>query len=180
MAAAMTLITAACALLTAAFAVLHRLFPAVWLLSAAITCGTFLYHFAMRLAVGHAVNAVMGNRADYTRPRYRPLPFEEKLYKKLKVRLWKDRLPTYMPAYFDIKNKSLEDILQAMCQAETVHLIILPLSFLPLLAAIPFGALPVFLITSMAAAAIDLAYVILQRYNRPRLLKVLQRQNKKS
>ena len=37
------------------------------LLSLAITAGTVLYHFAMRLVVGGIYNQCMKNRADYTR-----------------------------------------------------------------------------------------------------------------
>jgi hypothetical protein len=49
------------------------------------------------------------------------------------------------------------------------------LSFLPLLAAIPFGAFPAFLITSLAAACFDTVFVIMQRFNRPRLIKLIQK-----
>ena len=67
-----------------------------------------------------------------------------------------------------------------MCQAEIVHEVIVVLSFLPLLAAIPFGAFPVFLITSLLAAMYDLTFVIMQRYNRPRILKYLQLSQKRA
>jgi hypothetical protein len=44
------------------------------------------------------------------------------------------------------------------------------LSFLPSLAGIRFGAYPVFIITSVLAVAFDMMFVIMQKYNRPRIL----------
>lgn len=88
-------------------------------------------------------------------------------------------MPTYDPSAFDTKQHTLEDICIAMCHSELVHETIAVLSFLPLFAAIPFGAFPVFLITSLVAAAFDLSFVIVQRYNRPRVVRLIERQKKK-
>lgn len=141
-------------------------------LSAAITFGTVAYHFAMRLIVGTVLNKIMKNRADYNSRWYQPLSFEKKLYKRLNVKKWKDILPTYNPEQFSVHNKTYDEIAQVMCQAEIVHEVIFVLSFLPLLAAIKFGAFAVFLFTSVLAACFDLMFVIMQRYNRPRVIKL--------
>ena len=42
-----------------------------------------------------------------------------------------------------------------------------------LLFAIPFGAFPVFLLTSLGAALTDAVFVIVQRYNRPRVIRLI-------
>ena len=151
-----------------------------WAISYAITFGTFLYHFAMRLMVGHVIDRVMDNKADYTKSWYQLRPFETKVYKTLGVKKWKGNIPTYNPTLFDPKLHSWDEIAQAMCQAEIVHEVIILFSFLPLFAAIPFGSLPVFLITSMLAAMYDLTFVIMQRYNRPRILRYLQLSQKRA
>ena len=173
MAKGMKWMTAASFLLTAVFTGIcfcgYR-----WAMSWAITFGTFFYHLAMRLLVGHIINAVMKNRADYTKRRYQLWGFEVKFYKKLKVKQWKGNFPTYDPTLFDPKLHSWDEIVQAMCQAELVHEVIVILSFLPLFAAIPFGSFYVFFITSLLAALFDLCFVVIQRYNRPRVLKLLQ------
>ena len=145
------------------------------LLSLAITAGAFAYHFSMRLLVGAAVNALLQNHPDSSRKWFQPRAFEAQLYRRLHVRRWKDRLPSYDPSLFSVAKRTPEAILGASCQAEVVHEIIVPLSFLPLLAAIPFGAFPVFLITSLLSALFDSLFVILQRYNRPRLLRLCRR-----
>lgn len=173
MAKAMKWTAVICFLLTVVFAGIF-LAGVPWALSIAITFGTCFYHFAMRLLAGHILNGIMGNHADYTKPWYQQLPFEKRLYKVLKVKKWKGSLPTYDPSLFDSQLHSWDEIAQAMCQAEVVHEIIVVLSFLPLLAAIPFGSFFVFLITSLLAALYDLSFVIMQRYNRPRVLKFLR------
>lgn len=160
--------------LTAAASGLY-LFCWEWMLSFAITYGTFFYHFAMRLLVGHILDRTMQNKADYRKAWYQLRTWETKLYKRLNVRKWKRKMPTYDPSLFDPKLHSWEEIVQAMCQAELVHEVIAVLSFLPLLAAIPFGSFFVFLSTSLLAALFDLSFVIMQRYNRPRILKLLSK-----
>ena len=147
-----------------------------WALPYAITFGAFFYHFAMRLLVGYILNCTMRNKADYTKAWYRLQSFEIRLYKTLKVKNWKGNMPTYDPNLFDPKLHSWDEIVQAMCQAEIVHEVIAVLSFLPLLAAIPFGSFGVFLITSALAACYDLCFVIMQRYNRPRIIKLMNKE----
>lgn len=174
MAKAMKWTAVICFLMTALFAVIYRA-GFHWAISFAITFGTCFYHFAMRLLVGQILNHTMGNKADYTKHWYQLRPFEIRLYKALKVKKWKSSMPTFDPSLFDPKLHNWEEIAQAMCQAEVVHEIIVVLSFLPLFAALPFGAFFVFLVTSLLAALFDLSFVIIQRFNRPRVLTCLQR-----
>ena len=161
-------------LLTTIFIGLYS-FCGRWALPFAITFGTCLYHFAMRLFVGYLVNRIMQNRADYRKPWYQLKHFEPNLYKLLQVKKWKGHMPTYDPCCFDPKLHSWEAIAQAMCQAEIVHEVIIVFSFLPLLAAIFFGAFPVFLVTSLLSAMYDSSFVIMQRYNRPRVVKLINK-----
>ena len=58
----------------------------------------------------------------------------------------------------------------ATCQSELVHETIMLLSFVPLLAIGRYGAAAVFIITSAAAALFDSLFVVVQRFNRFRLL----------
>ena len=161
--------------LTAVFAVLC-LGGQNWAMPCAITFGTCFYHFAMRLMVGQIIHRKMQNKADYSKSWYQLQPFEHKLYRVLKVKKWKGKMPTYTPDVFDPKIHSWEEIAQAMCQAEVVHEVIVPLSFLPLLAAIPFGVFPVFFITSLLSAMFDLSFAIMQRFNRPRIIKFIKKE----
>lgn len=142
---------------------------------AAITFGTIFYHFAMRLLVGFVLDRTMQNRANYNARWYGPRKWEAPVYKCLQVRKWKGRFPTYDPGLFDSKLHTMDEIVQATCQAEVVHEVIAVLSFLPLLGAIPFGSFWVFAITSLLSACFDMIFVIMQRFNRPRLIKLMER-----
>lgn len=145
-------------------------------LTLAITFGTTSYHFIMRLLVGFGINRLLRNHVNYTRRWFYVSSAEQTLYRILKVKKWKGKIPTYNPEYFDSRTRTWDEIAQAMCQAELVHETIIFLSFVPLLAAIPFGALPVFILTSVIAAGYDAIFVMMQRYNRPRIVKLIEKQ----
>ena len=148
------------------------------LFSIAITFGTIFYHFAVRLAIGGLIDAKYHNHMDYTKKWFRERPFEKKLYQTLKVKKWKKRLPTFNPEDFDLQNHSVEEIIQVSCQAEVVHEVIMPFSFVPILFSIWFGSLGVFIITSCAAFLFDSIFVIIQRFNRLRLMRLLRKKSR--
>ena len=145
------------------------------LFSVAVTFGTIFYHLAVRLTIGGLIVAIYHNHMDYARKWFQEKAFEKKLYQALKVKKWKKWLPTFNPEDFDLKNHSVEEIIQVSCQAEVVHEVIMPFSFVPILFSIWFGSLGVFIITSCAAFLFDSIFVIMQRFNRPRLIRLLKR-----
>lgn len=144
-------------------------------LSLAITFGTISYHVVMRLLVGLVFRVVMQNRADYQKRWYHVGKHEMAVYERLNIKNWKRRMPTYDRTLFDPQIHTWEEIAQAMCQAELVHETIALLSFLPIAAGIWFGAYPVFIVTSVLAAGCDMLFVMMQRYNRQRIMKLLKR-----
>ena len=148
------------------------------LFSVAITFGTIFYHLAVRLAIGGLIDAKYHNHMDYTKKWFQEKPSEKKLYRLLKVKKWKKWLPTFNPEDFNLKDRSVEEIIQVSCQAEVVHEVIMPFSFVPILFSIWFGSLGVFIITSCAAFIFDSIFVIMQRFNRPRLMQLLKRSSK--
>ena len=146
--------------------------------SVAITFGTIFYHFAVRLAVGYLVDARYHNRMDYTKKWFTEKAFERKLYRKIQVKKWKKWFPTYNPQDFDLKSRSVAEIVQVTCQAEIVHEINMVLSFVPVVFSAWFGSMGVFLLTSCAAFIFDGIFVIMQRYNRPRLMRLMKKNQK--
>ena len=163
---------------TAVLALLYHFAPQGWILSAAISTGTTFYHFAMRLTVGWIVPKLMASPRHHNW--FRQKSFEPALYKKLGVKHWKDHMPTYHPASFSLKENTLEQIIDNCCISEAVHEIIILLSFVPLVFAFWWGVFPVFFITSILAAGIDCSFVIMQRYNRPRLVRILEKKEASS
>ena len=113
---------------------------------------------------------------------FRSQPWEEKLYRLLRVKQWQNKLPDMsrifpklMPAK-RLTPQTMTDLprmIEETCVAELTHTV---LSFLGL--AMPFlwrGA------GGWIAAAVyivfgNLTFILVQRYNRPRLLRLYQRQ----
>ena len=142
------------------------------LVSFIITFGTIAYHFIIRLMVGTVVDMIMHNTADYQKKWYRVSDFEMKLYQKIKVKKWKNKMPTFDADIFDISKCSWDEIAQATCQSEIVHEINAAFSLLPIIASIWFDSFCVFLTTSILGAVFDFMFVIMQRFNRTRILKM--------
>ena len=89
-------------------------------------------------------------------------------------------MPTFHPDTFSPREHTWDQIAQAMCQSELVHETNIVMSFLPLLAARWVGAFLVFLVTSLLGAGFDLLLVMMQRYNRPRILRLAARQKQRT
>lgn len=176
MAKTMKIIAAISLIMTIISTIFYSINQSALLLSLSITFGTIAYHFYIRLLVGKIYDLKMKNCADYTKAWYKPLKWEEPLYKKLKVKQWKNQMPTYDIDVFNPRKNSWNKIAQAMCQSELVHETNAVLSFLPLLSSLCFGEFTVFLITSCIAAGVDIIFVIMQRYNRPRVIKMIEKQ----
>ncbi len=138
-----------------------------------ITFMTFSYHFVMRLAVGRL--PIFQSKFDCNSKWFQIKSFEKKLYKVLKVKKWKSYVPAYYPEAFDTKHNSLQQIVNNMCNAELVHEKIAVLSFVPILFSIKYGMIIVFVVTSVLACLFDLIFVVVQRYNRPRVAKLISK-----
>ncbi len=140
-----------------------------------ITFMTISYHLIIRLVIGVLVDAVCDNHIDSSRGWFEDSDAERAFYRLIRVHKWKKKLPTFDEGQFSLKKHSLEDIIGASCQAEIVHELNIAASLLAMLFAIPFGSLWVFALTSIAAALFDLVFVIIQRYNRPRLMRTAEK-----
>lgn len=165
-------LTALFCVLTVVFSVLSVVYGNSAVTAAAITFGTILYHFVMRLFVG----AVTPKNFSYSQPWFAERKFEKKLYKFLRVKKWKKYIPSYNPAsYFVDKNTDFELLADNTCRNEVIHWVIAVLSYVPLLFSIWLGEFWVFLITSIISSAFDMIFVMMQRYNRPRLIAFFTR-----
>ncbi len=171
----MKLATLFSAILGAVFLALYLYTQASVFEPLAITFATIFYHFAMRLGMGGVFQCAYTNKMDYKKAWFCTRNFEIKLYEIMKVKGWKKHLPTYDEEAFDLKTHTYKELVMATCQAELVHETIVVLSFLPIFASQFVGSAGVFIATSVVSAVIDLVFVILQRYNRPRLIRIMRR-----
>ena len=139
--------------------------------SLGVTALTFFTHFMIRY-LGAVLAALLPKKLkDPSGWWYQPKKWEKGLYKKLGVKRLKGRVPTYNPEQFDFEKRTPAELLYANCHAEVTHELIVVMSFLPMLYTLKFGSFPIFLITSLLAACVDMFFVIVQRYNRPRYIR---------
>lgn len=135
-----------------------------------------MYHLWLRLIFG-AISRYfpINSHARW----FRPLAFEKGLYRLLRVKRWKNTSLTYNPESFSLKDHSLEEIATTMSKAETDHWMNEGISLSSLLFSLLWGEFWIFLITALAAMVFDARFIIIQRYNRPRILKVAEKQRQK-
>lgn len=144
-----------------------------------ITLITTFYQGFLRPYTGFIINNIYHNKMNFNRWWFKERKFEPTLYKIICVKKWKNKMPTYDPSSFNIYKHSLEEVIGATCQSEIVHELMLIESLLPLLLIIPFGEPLVFIITSLICVFIECIFIIMQRYNRPRLIKVYNMKKQK-
>ena len=142
-----------------------------------IVAFTVFYHLWLRILMGRLTAQW---RIRHSHWWFRPRPFEKRLHRLLRVRRWKERVLTYDPAAFSTKNHTLEEIANTMSKAETDHWINQLISLTTLLFAIPWGFFWGFLISAVCAMLFDAQFIVVQRYNRPVVLRVLERQRKRA
>lgn len=149
-----------------------------WALSGWITSAMVVYHMFIRFFAPAVLWIFFRKTYDYRWSWFQPRPWEPRLYRLLRVKRWKARAITYDPREFSFQLHSTEDVINNMCHAETVHELTAVFSLLSILFAIPFGSAAAFFVTAILAAAVDLSSVVIQRYNRPRLVKLLERRRR--
>lgn len=154
---------------------IHRNSVILW---TGIVAFTIMYHFWVRIIMGN-VSKLFKKHINYNQKWFKERKFEKGLYKLLHVKEWKGKALTYNPESFSLKEHSLEEIANTMCKSEVDHWINEAISLSTLLFAIPWGAFCIFLISAIVAMIFDSQFIIIQRYNRPRVLKSMDRANRK-
>ena len=74
-----------------------------------------------------------------------------------------------------MKEHSLEEIANTMAKSEVDHWINEVISLSTLLFIIPWGLFWAFSISAIASMIFDSQFIIIQRYNRPRIVKLLEK-----
>ena len=144
-----------------------------------ITAFTILYHLWVRIIMGN-VSKLFRNNINYNQSWFKERKFEKKLYEFLKVKKWKGSALTYNPEQFSLKDNSLESILNTMTKSEVDHWINEVISITTIFFGFIWGKTWIFVITALAAMIFDSQFIIIQRYNRPRVIKLIEKQNKRN
>ena len=146
------------------------------LLWTGIVCFTVMYHFWVRIIMGNVSKLFVIN---YDQPWFKERKFEKKLYQILKVRKWKEKVLTYNPDLFSTKLHSYDEIANTMAKAEVDHWINEIIALSTVLFSLIWGYFWIFLVTAIAAMIFDFQFIIVQRYNRPIVLRVADKKRKK-
>ena len=140
---------------------------------------TIMYHFWVRIIMGN-VSKLFKKNINYKQWWFKERPFEKGIYKALRVKKWKEKALTYNPELFSLKDYSLKEIANTMSKAETDHWVNELISLSTLLFAIPWGGFLAFFISAVAAMFFDGQFIVIQRYNRPRIIRILEKEKKKN
>ncbi len=168
-----TVLAGSCGLLCTALWRVYRVEP---YFSFAVTFWTTFYHFAMRLLVGFLVMRMRKGRTKEDRKPYSLRAAERRFCEKIRIKKWKRFAPTYKKELFCVERSDLEPLMHAMVDAQIGHSIMAALSLAPILLSVVFGGFAAFLSTSLFFCCFDLGLVILQKYNRARLSRLLQKE----
>ena len=141
---------------------------------------TIMYHFWVRIIMGN-VSKLFKKHINYKQAFFQEKKFEKGLYNFLCVKEWKGKALTYNPEAFSLKDNSLEEIANTMIKSEVDHwineLISVTTIFFSVIWPNLFWA---FLISAIVAMIFDSQFIIIQRYNRPRVIKILEKKEKNS
>jgi hypothetical protein len=133
---------------------------------------TILYHFWGRIILGN-ISKLFRRFISYKSWWFKERDFEKELYEKLQVKKWKKNALTYNPEQFDLKENSIEKVLQTMTKSEVDHWINELVSISTMFFGLLWGHTWIFVLTALAAMIFDAQFIIIQRYNRPRMIRVL-------
>ena len=142
-----------------------------------------IYLIAIGILSNPAAKLINRDNIDYTKFPYRSYSFERggKIYEKIGIRFWKDKVPDMSAVLKHLIKKevrfksSAADVLrqiQETCVAEITHHTLIILS-LPML--IYWKSKWAFLCEAIYILLLNLPFILIQRYNRPRLIALYQR-----
>lgn len=120
---------------------------------------------------------------DYTSFPFKCFHWENngRIYLKTRIQFWKDKVPDMSQYIKSVFRKRitvfrsadyLEDLIRETCVAEWVHLMLVFIS--PIYLVLLDGAAGV--LSMIAYALGNVPFILIQRYNRPRLIMVMERQ----
>ncbi len=127
-------------------------------------------------------------RFDYNKAPYKPYKWEidTTLYEKIKISKWKDKIPDISLIFKNLLPKKISEIhistadvkklIAETCVAEISHVVLLILSVRILFMWEGSGGFWFFVIYGILG---NIPFILVQRYNRPRLIKLLHRLEKK-
>ena len=142
-----------------------------------VTAFTIVYQLGLRLLFGVLTNSFK-DKLTTKQFLFKERKFEKKLYATLKVKKWKKRALTYDPEAFNLRKNTKKQVLQTMLKSELDHWINELISLSTLAFALIWGEFGIFLVTCILAMLFDAQFILIQRFNRPRVERLIEKENK--
>ncbi len=157
------------------FFVLYEVVKMEWALIFGMIMGYTAIHFVLMFISAPIVFLFFRMKYNYHHSWFVPKKFEEKLHRVLKVKKWKNKIPTYDSRAYSLSEQNIMKAIQMTCHAEIVHEVIAVLTYLPILFGLFISNFGLFIVLSFVFSMIHLLFSIVQRYNRPRLIRLYER-----
>ncbi len=141
---------------------------------AGIVAFMIMYHLWVRIIMGNVSKLFKINQEHWW---FREKSFEKRLYKLLRVKKWKGKALTYNPEAFSLEKHTLDEIAAVMTKSELDHWINEVISLTSILFSTLWGQLWIFVTTAIIAMIFDAQFIVIQRFNRPRILRILKKQS---
>ena len=143
-----------------------------------ITALMFAYHFDIRIIIGCIVS-IFKKRININKKCFYISKKEFERLEKLKVKKWKNNFITLYKNQFEIRKidkEEIEEVIKNNINAEIVHIFcfIFGLFAIVIGCMISIDEIVIYILTSIfASICFDLPSILIQRYNRYRLHKIL-------
>ena len=135
-----------------------------------------VYHFWGRIIMGNVSKLLKINQNHWW---FQEKKFEKPFYRFLRVKNWKGKALTYNPESFSLVEHSLDEVAAVMTKSEVDHWINEAISLFSIFISLLWGEFWIFALTAVLAMIFDAQFIVIQRYNRPRILRILQKQTAK-
>ena len=142
-----------------------------------VTAFIIVYQLGLRLLFG-VLTTSFKDKLTTKQFLFKERKFEKKLYEVLKVKKWKKRALTYDPEAFNLRKNTKKQVLQTMLKSELDHWINELISLSTLLFALIWGEFGIFLVTCILAMLFDGQFILIQRFNRPRVERLIEKEDK--
>lgn len=160
--------------------------------------GILLLFLILAVLEAFAIDAIAALAVRYIIPqsfynplskRFKCLRAEKKLYTKLGIRKWKDKIPETGGLLVGFQKKHATDLhdnayvykfMQETCYAELMHILSIPLGFITLALCPRALMLTVALPVASVNAFLQLLPVMVQRFIRPQLMRVYKANQKRN
>lgn len=156
---------------------IHFLTKISFFLYISIISLTIVAHFLVMYISAPIVFMIFRKKFNYNSFWFRPKKFEKVIFDKIRIKHWKTKVPVYNKNEYSLQSHSSEEIIMNMCHAEIVHEVIILTSYLPILMAFFISHYGILVVTSFFFSCFHLMFVLIQRYNRPRVIRLCEKIN---